>query len=189
MGLLDYYRQFDDIDQEEVNRALRARRARERALALAEVPVVDLSSTEWPDFPHSEIMNAAKNESRELLAKSHADSTRELQEAEAKGDRLLEQSRHQAIELTNTTDQAIDVSGWFLSDDLNNLAKYRLALDDRGRLHLELPVTGDLRLVERRPAVDRVAEHVHNATEQRVADGDREDAPRELDRVAFFDLL
>src|SRR5436309_2152550 len=59
MGLLDYYRQFDDIDQEEVNRALRARRARERALALAEVPVVDLSSTEWPDFPHSEIMNAA----------------------------------------------------------------------------------------------------------------------------------
>ena len=66
---------------------------------------------------------------------------------------------------------------------------HRLALDDRGRLHLELPVTGDLRLVERRPAVDRVAEHVHNATEQRVADGDREDAPRELDRVAFFDLL
>ena len=59
MGLLDYYRQFDDIDQEEINRALRARRARERELALAEVPVVDLSSTEWPDFPHSEIMNAA----------------------------------------------------------------------------------------------------------------------------------
>src|ERR687886_631041 len=59
MGLLDYYRQFDDIDEEEVNRELRARRARERALALAEVPVVDLSSTEWPDFPHSEIMNAA----------------------------------------------------------------------------------------------------------------------------------
>ncbi len=59
MGLLDYYRQFDDIDQEQVNRELRARRARERELALAEVPVVDLSNTEWPDFPHSEIMNAA----------------------------------------------------------------------------------------------------------------------------------
>src|SRR6266436_8644887 len=39
--------------------------------------------------------------SRELLAKSHADATRELQEAEAKGNRLLEQSRHQATELTN----------------------------------------------------------------------------------------
>ncbi len=59
MGLLDYYRQFDDVDQEEVNRELRARRAREKALALQEVPTLDLSSTEWPDFPNSEIMNAA----------------------------------------------------------------------------------------------------------------------------------
>src|SRR3954452_7066011 len=59
MGLLDYYRQFDDVDQESVNRVLRERRRRERELALAEVPTIDLSSTEWPDFPHSEIMNAA----------------------------------------------------------------------------------------------------------------------------------
>ena len=59
MGLLDYYRQFDDVDQESVNRVLRARRAQEKALALAEIPTLDLSSTEWPDFPHSEIMNAA----------------------------------------------------------------------------------------------------------------------------------
>src|SRR5436190_250698 len=49
----------------------------------------------------NEILNAARNESRELLAKSHADASRELQEAEAKGNRLLEQSRHQATELTN----------------------------------------------------------------------------------------
>jgi hypothetical protein len=49
----------------------------------------------------SEMLNAARNESRELLARSHADATRELQEAEAKGNRLLEQSRHQATELTN----------------------------------------------------------------------------------------
>jgi cell division septum initiation protein DivIVA len=49
----------------------------------------------------AEMLNAARNESRELLAKSHADATRELQEAEAKGSRLLEQSRHQATELTN----------------------------------------------------------------------------------------
>lgn len=59
MGLLDYYRQFDDVDQESVNRVLRARRAREKAMALAEIPTLDLSNTEWPDFPHSEIMNAA----------------------------------------------------------------------------------------------------------------------------------
>ena len=59
MGLLDYYRQFEDIDEEEVNRERRERRARERALELERVPVVDLSSTEWPNFPNSEIMNAA----------------------------------------------------------------------------------------------------------------------------------
>src|SRR5919199_3020032 len=59
MGLLDYYRQFEDIDEEEVNRERRARRARERALELERVPTLDLSGTEWPTFPNSEIMNAA----------------------------------------------------------------------------------------------------------------------------------
>src|SRR5438105_130820 len=49
----------------------------------------------------AELLNAAKNESRELLAQANADASRELQEAEAKGSRLLEQSRHQATELTN----------------------------------------------------------------------------------------
>ena len=49
MGLLDYYRQFDDIGESEVNRELRERRAREKALALERVPVLDLSGTEWPE--------------------------------------------------------------------------------------------------------------------------------------------
>jgi len=49
----------------------------------------------------NEILNAAKNESRELLANSNRDATTELREAEARGARLLEQSRHQATELTN----------------------------------------------------------------------------------------
>src|SRR3954471_5867497 len=59
MGLLDYYRQFEDIDEEEMNRARRERRARERALELERVPALDLSSTEWPNFPNSEIVNAS----------------------------------------------------------------------------------------------------------------------------------
>src|SRR5437764_596919 len=59
MGLLDYYRQFDDVDEEVINRRLRERRARERALALERVPTIDLSTTEWPDFPNSEIVNAS----------------------------------------------------------------------------------------------------------------------------------
>ncbi|HEY2936848.1 MAG TPA: hypothetical protein VGJ25_09620 [Gaiellaceae bacterium] len=50
----------------------------------------------------AEIMNAAKNEARELLAKANHDATQELREAEAKGARLLEQARHQATELTNS---------------------------------------------------------------------------------------
>jgi histidinol-phosphate aminotransferase len=59
MGLLDYYRQFEDIDQEEWNQGLRDRRAREKALALEKVPTIDLSSSEWPNFPNAEVMNAA----------------------------------------------------------------------------------------------------------------------------------
>jgi histidinol-phosphate aminotransferase len=59
MGLLDYYRQFDDVDEEVINQRLRERRAQERALALERVRTLDLSSTEWPDFPNSEIVNAS----------------------------------------------------------------------------------------------------------------------------------
>jgi histidinol-phosphate aminotransferase len=59
MGLLDYYRQFEDMDQEEVNRGLRERRRREKELALEIVPVLDLSGTEWPDFPNAEVVNAS----------------------------------------------------------------------------------------------------------------------------------
>jgi F0F1-type ATP synthase membrane subunit b/b' len=50
-----------------------------------------------------ELLNAAKNEARELLAKANADATRELQEAETRGARLLEQARPPATELTNAT--------------------------------------------------------------------------------------
>ncbi|MBA2763474.1 MAG: aminotransferase class I/II-fold pyridoxal phosphate-dependent enzyme [Thermoleophilaceae bacterium] len=59
MGLLDYYRQFDDLSEEEVNRGLRARSAREKAVALERVSELDLAGTEWPDFPDAEVMNAA----------------------------------------------------------------------------------------------------------------------------------
>jgi len=58
MSLLDYYRQYADIDEEEWNQHLRARRAREKALALEEVPALDLSGTEWPELPDSEVVNA-----------------------------------------------------------------------------------------------------------------------------------
>ena len=59
MDLFGYYRQFEDVDEEEANRERRERRAAERKLALETVPDLDLSGTEWPDLPHSEIVNAA----------------------------------------------------------------------------------------------------------------------------------
>ena len=51
MGLLDYYRQFEDIDEEELNRARRERRARERAMELEKVPTIDLSAPSGPTSP------------------------------------------------------------------------------------------------------------------------------------------
>lgn len=59
MGLLDYYRQFDDMSQAEVSERLLKKRDEERAKALAHIPMIDLSATEWPDFPNSEVMNAS----------------------------------------------------------------------------------------------------------------------------------
>ena len=59
LGLLDYYRQFEDMSQEEVNQRLREKRKREKEMAVQEVPVLDLSGTEWPEFPNSEVMNAS----------------------------------------------------------------------------------------------------------------------------------
>jgi hypothetical protein len=51
----------------------------------------------------AEIINAAKNEARELVANANAQAAQEIREAEARAARLLEQARHQATELTNAT--------------------------------------------------------------------------------------
>jgi histidinol-phosphate aminotransferase len=59
VGFRDYYRQFDDIDEAALNLERRERRRREKEQALQRVPDIDLSGTEWPDLPHSEIVNAA----------------------------------------------------------------------------------------------------------------------------------
>jgi histidinol-phosphate aminotransferase len=59
VGFRDYYMQFDDIDEAALNLERRERRRREKREALERVPDIDLSGTEWPDLPHSEIVNAA----------------------------------------------------------------------------------------------------------------------------------
>jgi histidinol-phosphate aminotransferase len=81
MGFRDYYRQFDDIDEEKLNLERRARRQEEKRKALERVPDVDLSGTEWPDLPHSEIVNAAIARARGLVNRypdRHAAGVRRL---------------------------------------------------------------------------------------------------------------
>jgi histidinol-phosphate aminotransferase len=59
MGLLDYYKQFDDISPTEESQRLLRKRDEERAKAVAHIPMIDLAGTEWPEFPNSEVMNAS----------------------------------------------------------------------------------------------------------------------------------
>src|SRR3954451_7193444 len=59
MGLLDYYRQFDDMSETEVSERLLRKRDEARAQAITQIPLLDLSSTEWPEFPNAEVMNAS----------------------------------------------------------------------------------------------------------------------------------
>jgi histidinol-phosphate aminotransferase len=58
MGLLDYYRQFEGMSEEEVNAGLREQAAERRRKALTRVETLDLSQTTWPALPHTRIVNA-----------------------------------------------------------------------------------------------------------------------------------
>ncbi len=58
MGLLDYYRQFEGMSEEEVNQGLRAQAAERRRKALTRVETLDLSLTTWPELPHPRIVGA-----------------------------------------------------------------------------------------------------------------------------------
>ena len=58
MGLLDYYRQFEGMSEEEVNAGLREQAAERKRKALTRVETLDLSQTTWPELPHPRIVNA-----------------------------------------------------------------------------------------------------------------------------------
>jgi histidinol-phosphate aminotransferase len=58
VGLLDYYRQFEGLSEEEVNAQLREEAAERRRKALTTVQTLDLSQTTWPGLPHPEIVSA-----------------------------------------------------------------------------------------------------------------------------------
>jgi len=58
VGLLDYYRQFEGMSEEEVNRGLREEAEERRRKALTRVDTLDLSQTSWPELPNPRIVNA-----------------------------------------------------------------------------------------------------------------------------------
>jgi histidinol-phosphate aminotransferase len=58
MGLLDRYRQFEALTDEEVNVGKRAAAAERRAKELARVEPLDLARTTWPEVPPAVIVNA-----------------------------------------------------------------------------------------------------------------------------------
>jgi histidinol-phosphate aminotransferase len=58
VGLLDYYRQFEGMSEEEVNEGLRREAYERKQKALTRVETLDLSQTTWPELPHPRIVNA-----------------------------------------------------------------------------------------------------------------------------------
>ncbi|HTR72636.1 MAG TPA: aminotransferase class I/II-fold pyridoxal phosphate-dependent enzyme, partial [Solirubrobacteraceae bacterium] len=58
MSLLDYYKQFEGMTEEEVNEGLRAEAAERKRKALMKVQTLDLSKTTWPELPHPSVVAA-----------------------------------------------------------------------------------------------------------------------------------
>jgi histidinol-phosphate aminotransferase len=67
VGLFRYYRQFEGLSEEEVNRGLRERAQEERGKALARVEPLDLSRTTWHELPPAEVVAAITFHARKGL--------------------------------------------------------------------------------------------------------------------------
>jgi histidinol-phosphate aminotransferase len=77
MGILDHYRQFEGMSDEEVSAALRAEADERRRKALARVERLDLSVTTWPEYPPHTVVNAITYVARRGLHR-YLDGTAEL---------------------------------------------------------------------------------------------------------------
>ena len=100
--------EFADVLERDAQRASAAQLSRTEQEVRRKQSEVQKRESEVETFrqeserQRSEIVNAARNEARQLLADTNRQATQELREAEARGARLLEQARHQATELTNS---------------------------------------------------------------------------------------
>jgi hypothetical protein len=100
--------EFADVLERDAQRASAAQLARTEQEVRGKQTVLSRRDSEIESYrqeserQRAEIVNAARNEARQLLADANRQATQELREAEARGARLLEQARHQATELTNS---------------------------------------------------------------------------------------
>src|SRR5205085_12343349 len=67
MGLLDYYRQFAGMSDEEISAELREQADEQRRRALARIDQLDLSRTTWHELPHPDVVNAVTYAARGAL--------------------------------------------------------------------------------------------------------------------------
>jgi histidinol-phosphate aminotransferase len=67
VGLLDYYRQWAGMSEEEIGAQLRRRSQERRERALQRVEPLDLSGTHWPEFPHPDVVAAITFAARRAL--------------------------------------------------------------------------------------------------------------------------
>ncbi len=58
MGLLDHYKQFEEMDPAEVSAQLKSEADERRRKALSKVDKLDLSATTWPGYPPSSVVGA-----------------------------------------------------------------------------------------------------------------------------------
>ena len=58
MGLLDHYKQFEEMDPKDVSARLKSEADERRRKALATVDKLDLSATTWPEYPPSLVVGA-----------------------------------------------------------------------------------------------------------------------------------
>jgi hypothetical protein len=118
----------------------------------------------------AEILNAAKNESRDLLQNAQRDASQEVREAETRANRLVEQARHQATELTNSARAEVEQTlEWARAQAAAIMARAQQGAEQ---------LLGSAGLGE--DEIGRVAEAIVKSTE-RPGDGPRQ--PGSLPRV------
>jgi len=78
VGLLDYYKQFSGMTEEEVGLELRTRAQERRRRALTKIETLDLSKTTWPELPHPDVVAAVTFAARGSLNEAPDPDTVEL---------------------------------------------------------------------------------------------------------------